>query len=65
MSIRSLLGEFVTTFDVTLVASVVVTLLWNLIVHGAGTIDRETSFRTAILFGIIVPWIATRRIKEN
>ena len=40
-----LLIDAVTVFVVTLVVSVLGTLLWNLVVHGAGTVDRETSFR--------------------
>jgi hypothetical protein len=52
-------------FAVSLIVSVIVTLLWNLIVHGASTIDWEASFRFAILFGIIFSWIETRRGKEK
>ena len=65
MNIKKLLVDFVTVFAVTLIVSVIVTLLWNLFVHGAGTVDWETSFRFAILFGIILPWIETRRSKEK
>ena len=65
MNIKRLLVDFVTVFTVTLVVSVIVTLLWNLIVLGASTIDWEASFRFAILFGIIFPWIETRRRKEK
>jgi len=65
MNIKKLLVDFVTVFAVTLIVSVIVTLLWNLIVHGAGTVDWETSFRFAVLFGIILPWIETRRSRRN
>ena len=65
MNIKKLLVDFVTVFAVTLIVSVIVTLLWNLIVDGASTIDWETSFRFAILFGIIVPWLETRRSNEK
>jgi len=65
MNIRRFLVESATVFAVTLILSVMVTLLWNLSVHGAGTIDWETSFRFAILFGIILPWIETRRRREK
>ena len=65
MNIKKLLVDFVTVFAVSLIVSVIVTLLWNLIVHRAGTTDWETSFRFAILFGIILPWIETRRSKEK
>lgn len=65
MSIKRLLIDFVTVFGVTLIVSVIMTLLWNLIVHRASTIDWETSFRFAIVFGIILPWIEIRRSKEK
>ena len=63
MNIKKLLVDFVTVFAVSLIISVIVTLLWNLIVHGASTMDWETSFRFAILFAIILPWIEMRRSK--
>ena len=65
MNIKRLLVDFVTVFAVTLIVSAIVTLLWNLIVHGASTIDWETSILFAILFGITLPWIETRRSKEK
>jgi hypothetical protein len=65
MNIKKLLVDSVTVFAVSLIVLVIVTLLWNLIFHGANTIDWETSFRFAIVFGIIFPWIETRRSKEK
>ena len=65
MNIKKLLVDFVTVFAVTLVVCVIVTLLWNLIFQGASTIDWETSFRFAIVLGIILPWIETRRRNSN
>jgi hypothetical protein len=65
MNIKKLLVDFVTVFAVSLIVSVIVTLLLNLIVHGASTIDWETSFRSAILFGIIFTWINTRKVRPN
>ena len=65
MNLKSLLLDSLTVFSVTLILSVIVTLLWNLIAHGAGTPDWETSFRFAILPGIILPWIETRRRREK
>lgn len=63
MNTKKYLVDFLTVFAVTLIVSVIVTLLWNLIAHRAGIIDWETSFRFAIVLGIIVPWIETRRSK--
>ncbi len=64
MSIRRLVVDAVTVFSVTLVASMVVSVLWNLIAHKTTAIDWETSVRFAIVLGIIVPWIQARRGKQ-
>jgi hypothetical protein len=65
MNIKKLVVEFVTVFTVALVTVALVTLLWNIIGHGASTIDWETSFRFAIIFGIILTWAKSREIKEK
>ena len=65
MGIKKLLINFVTTFAVTLVASAIVTFLYSLIVHGAGVVDWETSFRFALIFGIVLSWTRTRESKEK
>ena len=61
MKITRLLVDVVAVFAVSLVVSIVVSLVWNLIVRKTSTIDWETSFRFAILLGIIVPWTTSRR----
>ena len=63
MNIKQLLVGFVTVFAVSLTVSAIVTWLWNVIVHGASTVDWEASFGFATLFGIILSWIGTRRSK--
>lgn len=65
MNIKRLVVDFITVFAVTLILSVIVTLFWGLIAHGVGIIDWESSFRFAILFGIILTWIETRRRMEK
>jgi hypothetical protein len=65
MNIKKLLVDFVTVFAVTLIICALVTLIWNFIVHGTSTIDWETSFRFAIVFGIIFPWMEARRSKQK
>ena len=65
MNIKKLVVEFVAVFAVALVAVLIVTFLWNIIGHGESTIDRETSFRFAIIFGIILTWAKSREIKEK
>jgi hypothetical protein len=65
MNIKKLVVEFVTVFAVALVTTAIVTFLWNIIGHGESTIDWETSFRFAIIFGIILTWLKSREIKEK
>ena len=65
MNIKKLVVEFVTVFAVALVTTAIVTFLWNIIGHGESAIDWETSFRFAIIFGIIMTWIKSREAKEK
>jgi hypothetical protein len=65
MYIKKLVVEFGTVFAVALVTVAFVTFLWNLIGHGVSTIDWETSFRFAIIFGIILTWAKSREIKDK
>ena len=55
MNIKKLLIGFVTTFALILVVAAIVTYLYNLIAHGTGTIDWETSFRLAVILGLALP----------
>ena len=63
MSIKKFLTDFAITFVVALVVIVVVTFLWSLIFHGAGAVDWETSFRFAIIFGVVLPLVQAREVK--
>jgi hypothetical protein len=65
MQVKRLLVDVFTVFSISLVVSVIVTWLWNLVVHKAGSIDWETSLRFAIVLGITLPWIATPRTKAR
>ena len=65
MNIKKLVVEFVTIFAVVLVTVVLVTFLWNIIGHGASAVDWETSFRFAIIFGVILTWAKSRETKEK
>jgi len=62
MNVKRLLVDALTVFSASLVVSIIVTLLWNLVFHGTHTVDWETSCRFAIVLGIILPWIGTRRV---
>lgn len=63
MNFAKFAKNFAVTFAVVLVVSVIVTFLYSLIVHGAGVIDWETSFRFAIILGITLAWIQQREKK--
>ena len=64
MSVKKLVVEFVTVFAVVLVITAIVTFLWNLIGHGESAVDWETSFRFAIIFGIILTWVKYRNFPD-
>ena len=65
MNSKKLVVEFGTIFAVALVTTALVTFLWNIVGHGTGTIDWETSFRFAVIFGIILTWAKSREVKEK
>lgn len=65
MGIKNLAIEFGTVFAVALVTTEIVTFLWNIIGHGESSIDWETSFRFAIIFGIILTWVKSREIEGD
>ncbi len=65
MNIKTLITEYITVFALTLVTVASVTFLWNIIEYGKSTIDWETSFRFAVIFGIILIWKKSWEIKEN
>lgn len=65
MNSKKLVIEFGTVFAVTLVTTALVTFLWNIVGHGTGIIDWETSFRFAVIFGIILTWVKSRETREK
>ncbi len=65
MQIHKWLFEFAFAFIVTLVIVATVAFLWNLIGPGVGTLNRETSFRFAMQFGIILARAKSRVIKKR
>jgi hypothetical protein len=65
MDFKKLLINFITTFALTLVVTAIVTFLYSLIVHGAGIVDWETSFRFAIILGIVLSMTKGRESKEK
>ena len=65
MNVKKMVIEFVTVFAVALVTTAIVTFLWNIIGHGESTVDWETSFRFATIFGLLLTWVKSREIKEK
>ena len=63
MNIKRFASDFVVIFAAALLVNVIVTYLYSLIVHGAGVIDWETAFRTAIILSIVLSWIQQREKK--
>ncbi|MFI5185897.1 MAG: hypothetical protein ACHQF0_04185 [Chitinophagales bacterium] len=61
MDLKKIVIGFITVFAIALVVCIGVTFLWSLVFHGVAVIDWETSFRFAILFGIILPIIDSRK----
>jgi len=62
MKIKVYILTFLLVFGVVFVTNVVITVLWNYFIKSTGLIiDWETSFRLAILFGIVVTVIQTKK----
>lgn len=62
---KSLIIDTIIYFLTVLVVASIVTFLWNLVFHATSSVDWETSFRLAIIFGIVFPWIRVRERKER
>jgi hypothetical protein len=61
MKLKKIVIDFITTFFVVLVAAVVVSFLYSLLVHGSGAVDWENSIRLGIIFGIVLTWMNPRQ----
>ena len=61
MDFKKIIIAFIPVFAIALLVCIVITFLWSLVFHGVAIIDWETSFRFAILFGIILPIIDSRK----
>jgi hypothetical protein len=65
MRVKNLAMEFVAAFVVSLVVTALVTFLWNLVGHGTTAADWETSFRFALILGIVLTWIKARETRKG
>lgn len=55
MKIKTFLTRFGLVFAVTFAANALAVYLWNVIAHGQGAFEWETSFRFAVILGIVLP----------
>lgn len=55
MDSKQFLLDMAITIPVTFVVAAVVTFLYNMIAHGAGSVDWDTAFYLAFILGIILP----------
>jgi len=65
MSTKGYLIDMAITATIAFVAALVVTYLYNLLAHGVGQVDWETTFDLAIILGIVLPLATRRRVKAN
>lgn len=60
MNAKGLLLDMAITITVTFVVAAVVTYLYSVIAHGAGTVNWDTAFHLAIILGIVMPLTRAR-----
>ena len=63
MDLKKTIIGFIRVLAISLLVTIGVTFLWNLVFHGTTKVDWETSFRFAILLGIILPIANSRKNK--
>jgi hypothetical protein len=49
----------------TFTVSAMVTFLYSLLVHSTNIVDWETTFRLAIILGIVLTWNYARELKKK
>ncbi|MEW6512327.1 MAG: hypothetical protein AB1428_15365 [Bacteroidota bacterium] len=64
MNFKKFATDFVLTFVIVLVVSIIATYLYGLIAHGQGYVEWETAIRLAIILGIVLPWLHPREHKQ-
>lgn len=65
MNFKKVLISFVIVFAITFIVSSLVTYLYSLSFYETAKIDWETSFRFAIILGIVIPVIEARKGKSE
>lgn len=57
--------RFLTVFTITWGITAMVKFLWSLIGYGDGAVDWGTSFRFAVIFGVILTWAKSWETREK
>jgi hypothetical protein len=65
MKFPKIISDFLVIFVITLVVSAAITFLFSYFFHENGAVNWETSFRMAIILGLIIPWIHHREKKHR
>ncbi|MGE5400917.1 MAG: hypothetical protein ACM3S2_10965 [Ignavibacteriales bacterium] len=65
MKLSELLLDVIIVFAVTLIVSLMVTYLFNVIFYNEGIIEWVTSVRLAVIFAIIIPLVQFRKRKHG
>jgi hypothetical protein len=55
MNVKRLLTHIGVTFVLVFVVAAVVSWLWSLVAHGSGAVDWESTFRLAVILGLVIP----------
>jgi hypothetical protein len=55
MKFKAILQGFLLVAPIAFGASIIVSYLYGLLIHGVGVIDWEGGFRMGIILGIVIP----------
>jgi hypothetical protein len=55
MNYKRILQGFIVYFALVFIVNALVSFLYNTIFHGTSLVDWESSFRFAIIFGVVFP----------
>ncbi len=64
MKMKDSIVYFAITFVVVFVVNAIVVYLYNVIAHGQGAFDWGTTFRFAIILGIVFPFLEVFRKRK-
>ncbi len=65
MNLKNILRGFVVYFVLVFIVGAAVSFLYSLIAHGQGVVDWESSFRFALIFGVVMPVVGEFERKKK